>query len=190
MASSRRTLTPVMDPILVAQRLPKLSERAMREAIVAQSLARASRTRAASQRALADDALMRFEGFVKRAARDGVRPAVLFAERDRIVGELRRFLASRLASRLFAVRRADVVAVGREALPFDAIVHGRRGGVYGVVFRRLVRDGRRLETMRAVRRAAHEYAGADLRGVLVYDFTTGTIRTLRCGARAVELAAA
>lgn len=179
-----------MDPILVAQRLPKLSERAMREAIVAQSLSRDGRPRTATQRALADDALVRFEGFVKRAARDGVRPAVLFAERDRIVGELRRFVASRLASRLFAVKRADVISIGRAASPFDAVVSGRSGGAYGVVFRRLPRDGARLETMRAIRRAASDYAGRNLRGILVYDFSAGTIRTLRCGARAVELTAA
>lgn len=179
-----------MDPILMAQRLPRLSERAMREAIVAQSLARTAQSHAVTQRTLADDALVRFEAFVKRAARDGVRPSVLFAERDRIVGELRRFVGSRLASRLFAVRRSDVISIGRAATPFDAVVRGRRGGAYGVVFRRLARDGAKLETMRAIRRAAREYPGRDLRGVLVYDFTAGTIRTLRCGARAVELAAA
>ncbi|HKU81787.1 MAG TPA: hypothetical protein VJP76_06410, partial [Candidatus Tumulicola sp.] len=166
------------------------SERAMREAIVAQSLARTPRLRGATQWALCDDALLRFERLVTRAAPDGVRPAILFAERDRIVSELRRFLGGRLAARLFAVRRADVVSIGRDAVPFDAVVRGRRGGIYGVVFRRLCGDGRKLETMRAIRRAARTYAGAELRGVLVYDFTAGTIRTLRCGTRAVELAAA
>ncbi len=179
-----------MDPILVAQRLPKLAERAMREAIVSLSLSREGGAPCPTQRTLADDALIRFERMVQRVARDGIRPALLFAERDRIVGELQAFVAGRLASRLFAVRRRDVAAIGPEAGPFDAIVRGRRGGNYGVVFRRLVRDGKRLEEMRAIRSAARAYHGDDLRGVLVYDFATGTVRMLRCGASTVELAAA
>jgi hypothetical protein len=179
-----------MDPILVAQRLPKLAERAMREAIVSLSLSRERGAPYPTQRVLADDALIRFEGMVQRVARDGIRPALLFAERDRIVGELQAFAAGRLASRLFAVRRRDVAAVGQEAGPFDAIVRGRRGGNYGVVFRRLVRDGKRLEAMRAIRSAARAFQGGNLRGVLVYDFTTGTVRTLRCGVSTVELVAA
>jgi hypothetical protein len=119
-----------------------------------------------------------------------VRPALLFAERDRIVGDLQKFVAGRLASRLFAVRRRDVVAVGQEAGAFDAIVRGRRGGIYGVVLRRLARDGKRLEAMRAIRAAAGAYRGESLRGILVYDFATGTVRTLRCGECTVELTAA
>ena len=162
----------------------------MREAIVCLSLARERGPAYPTQRARADDALVRFEHMVQRVARDGIRPALLFAERDRIVGELQAFVTGRLASRLFAVRRRDLVAVGREAVPFDAIVRGRRGGNYGVVFRRLVRDGKRLEAMRAIRSAARAYRGDDLRGVLVYDFATATVRTLRCGASAVELSAA
>jgi hypothetical protein len=181
---------PAMDPILVAQRLPRLAERAMREAIVSLSLSRERNVRYPTQRALADEALIRFERMVQRAARDGIRPALLFAERDRIVGELQRFVAGRLASRLFAVQRRDVVAVGEAAGAFDAIVRGRRDGIYGVVFRRLARDGKRLEAMRAIRGAARAYRGEGLRGVLVYDFTAGTVRMLRCGACAVELSAA
>ena len=181
----------MMDPILLAERLPKLSERAMRNAIVAHSLFRGtSAARRVTQRGLVDDALMRFERMVQRVAGDGIRPALLFAERDRILGDLRRFVQSRLASRLFAVRRRDVVALAAGASPFDAIVRGRRGGLYGVVFKRLPRDGRRLETMRAIRAAARDRAGEHLRGVLVYDFNAGTVRTLRCGERSVELAAA
>lgn len=180
----------VMDPILVAQRLPRLAERAMRSAIVTLALSREAGGRHATQQALATDALVRFERMVQRAAGDGIRPALLFAERDRIVRELRTFAGSRLASRLFAVRRRDVVAVGREAGSFDAVVRGRRGGVYGVVFRRLARDGRRLEAMRAIRAAARSCRDESPRGVLVYDFTAGTVRTLRCGERSVELTAA
>jgi len=180
----------VMDPILVAQRLPQLAERAMRGAIVTLALSHEGGGRNATQRALITNALIRFERMVQRAAGDGIRPALLFAERDRIVNDLRTFAAGRLAARLFAVRPRDVVAVGRDAGGFDAIVRGRRGGVYGVVFRRLARDGRRLEAMRAIRAAARSYAGEDLRGVLVYDFASGTVRTLRCGERPVELSAA
>jgi hypothetical protein len=170
----------MFDPILVANRLPRLAERAMRDAI----LARLGRHR------LVDDALLRFEALVQRLARDGVRPALLFAERDRIVREVSRFAKSRLAARLFAIKHSGVAAVGRGARPFDAIVHGRRGGLYGVVFRRLPADGRRLESMRAIRNAAAVYGPEHLRGVLIYDFGSGVVRTLRCGTRPVELSAA
>ncbi|MBV8331941.1 MAG: hypothetical protein JO192_04335 [Candidatus Eremiobacteraeota bacterium] len=170
----------MFDPILVANRLPKLAERAMRDAI----LARLGRHH------LEDEALLRFEALVQRLARDGIRPASLFAERDRIVREISRFAQSRLASRLFAIKRRGVAALGRDARPFDAVVHGRCGGLYGVVFRRLPGDGRRLESMRAIRSAAAAYAPNRLRGVLVYDFGSGTVRTLRCGVRPVELSAA
>lgn len=170
----------MFDPILVANRLPKLAERAMRDAIVARL----------GRRQLVDDALLRFEALVQRLARDGVRPALLFGERDRIVREMSRFTQSRLASRLFAITPTGVAAIGREARPFDAIVHGRNGGLYGVVFRRLASDGRRLESMRAIRNAAAAYGPQRLRGVLVYDFGSGVVRTLRCGKRPVELSAA
>jgi hypothetical protein len=176
----------VLDPLLAADRLPKLAERAMRDAI----LDSVTRRRRASQRVLVDDALLRFEALVARAAPDGIRPAILFAERDRIVGDLGRFARSRLARRLFAIHRDDVAAIGERAKPFDAIVRGRRGGLYGVILRRLPGDGRRLESMRAMRGAAAAYRQAPLLGVLVYDFGTAKVRTLRCGARPVELSAA
>jgi hypothetical protein len=188
MALAMRTM-PLMDPLLAAKRLPKLSERAMREAIVGVSLARERGARVAGPRMLADEALLRFERLVRRAGH-AIRPALLFAERDRILADLQTFVRSRLASRLFAIRRRDVAAVGDAARPFDAILCGRRGGLYGVVFRRLANDGKRLDTMRAIRNAARAYRGEGLRGVLVYDFGTGTIRMLRCGACAVELVAA
>ncbi len=178
-----------MDPILAAKRLPKLSERAMREAIASVSLAREHGAGTAGPRVLADDALIRFERLVRRAGL-AIRPALLFAERNRILGDLQKFVRSRLASRLFAIRRRDVVALGAAARPFDAVLYGRRGGLYGVVFRRLANDGKRLDAMRAIRNAARAYRGKGLRGVLVYDFGTGTIRMLRCGASAVELVAA
>lgn len=184
------TTIPPMDPILVAKRLPKLSERAMRDAIVSVSLARERGAHVAGPRALADDALLRFERLVHRVAHAPVRPALLFAERDRILGDLQTFSRGRLASRLFAVRRRDVVCVGGAARPFDAVVRGRRGGLYGVVFRRLAGDGKRLDAMRAIRNAARAYCGEGLRGVLVYDFGSGAVRMLRCGACPVELVAA
>jgi hypothetical protein len=170
----------MFDPLLAADRLPKLAERAMRDAIVTRR----------SRQLLVDDALIRFEQLVQRGARDGIRPALLFAERDGIVRELGRFVQTRLATRLFAIDSRDVASVARAARPFDAIVRGKRGGLYGVVFRRLATDGRRLESMRAIRNAANAYRPEKLRGVLVYDFTTGAVRTLRCGTRPVELTAA
>ncbi|MBV8375032.1 MAG: hypothetical protein JO302_05940 [Candidatus Eremiobacteraeota bacterium] len=176
----------MLDPLLAAGRLPKLAERAMRDAI----LGGVAQARRLSHRVLVDDALLRFEGMVARAAPDGIRPAILFAERDRIVRDLGRFARSRLANRLFAIHRDDVAAIDDAARPFDAIVRGRRGGLYGVILRRLPSDGRRLESMRAMRGAATAYRQAHLLGVLVYDFATARVRTLRCGARPVELSAA
>ena len=170
----------MFDPLLAADRLPKLAERAMRDAIVTRR----------SRQLLVDDALIRFEQLVQRGARDGIRPALLFAERDRIVRELGRFMQSRLAVRLFSIHQRDVASVARAARPFDAIVRGKRGGLYGVVFRRLATDGRRLESMRAIRNAANGHGPEKLRGVLVYDFASGAVRTLRCGARPIELSAA
>jgi hypothetical protein len=175
-----------MDPILAAQRLPRIAERAMRDAAVVA----AGRGRRVTPRVLINDALIRFERSVQRVAGEGIRPSLLFAERDRIVSELRRFIETRLAARLFALRRRDVLAVGAGAAPFDAIVRGKRGGSFGVVFRRLAKDGRRLETMRAMRTAAHDFQGERLTGILVYDFTTAAVRTLRCGNTTIELHAA
>ena len=181
-----------MDPILAAERLPKLAARAMRGAIVAAALRPAGgQFRAVTHRSLVNDALIRFERSVQRAAGGGIRPALLFGERDRIVRDLRTFCDGRLAARLFALRKRDVAAVGRSAAPFDAVVRGRRGGIYGVVFRRLPSDGRRLDTMRRIQHAAERLrAGEPLRGVLIYDFGAGTVRTLRCAGHTVELSAA
>jgi hypothetical protein len=162
----------------------------MRAAIVSRCVPQPGVFRRFTERALIDEALIRFETMVSRVAGDGIRPALLFSERDRIVRELGRFSRSRLAARLFAVRRTDVIAVAAAARPFDAVVRGRRGLVYGVVLRRLAGDGRRLESMRAMRVAARQYRHGSLGGVLVYDFSAGTFRTLRCGARPVELSAA
>ena len=181
---------PAMDPILTAKRLPKLSERAMRDAIVGLSLSRAGGGQLPSPRTLSDEALLRFERMLERSSCLGVRPALLFAERNRIVTELQTFVKGRLASRLFAVRHRDVAAVANAAKPFDAIVRGRNGGLYGVVFRRLARDGKRLDAMRAICNAARARQSEGLRGVLVYDFACGTIRMLRCGVSAIELVAA
>src|SRR5580704_14048613 len=102
-----------MDPILAAERLPKLAARAMRSAIVAAALRppRGGPVRGVTHRSLVNDALIRFERGVQRIASSGIRPALLFAERDRIVRELRAFIDGRLAARLFALRRRDVVAV-------------------------------------------------------------------------------
>jgi hypothetical protein len=180
-----------MDPILAAERLPKLAARAMRGAIVAAAFlpSRGDLARA-THRSLVNDALIRFERGVQLIAGSGIRPALLFAERDRIVRELRVFCDGRLAARLFALRKRDVIAAGRSAAPFDAIVRGRRGGTYGVVFRRLPADGRRLQAMRTIQRAAARRGGEPLRGILVYDFRSGTVRTLRCAARAAQRPAA
>ncbi|HTU82332.1 MAG TPA: hypothetical protein VMF61_09390 [Candidatus Acidoferrales bacterium] len=178
-----------MDPLQLAEQLPRLAERSMRSAILAATASRNRNAGSLTARRIVGDALVRFERASLRVASDGIRPALLFAERDRIVKELRRFLESRLAGRLFRIPRRNLLAVGRAAAPFDALVRGRAGGTYGVVFCRLASDGRRLEAMRSIRTSARRAERA-VRGVLVYDFVSGSVRTLRGAARAAGLSAA
>jgi hypothetical protein len=163
-----------MDPLLAVSRLPKLAERAMRAAVVS-SLER----RPLTPRTLINDALMRFERAVQSEAPDGVRPALLFGERDHIVRELRGFIDGRVAARLAALSARDIVAAGERAAPFDAIVRNVLGDCYGVVLRRLPSDGRRLDVLRRIGNAAQRHQRTPLRGVLVYDFTSGSTRLIR-----------
>lgn len=165
-----------MDPLIVASNLPKLAERAVRAAVVS-SLERSKMT----PRSLINDALVRFERAVQAEAPDGVRPALLFTERDRIVRELRGFIDGRLAARLAALRRRDLVATGRAAAPFDLIVRNRRDRCYGVVLRRLPEDGRRLDVLHRIHRAADQYKKTRLSGVFVYDFRSGSGRLVKPG---------
>ncbi len=168
-----------MDPLLAAERLPKLAERAMRAAVAA---AAGRRTAA---RALIDDALIRFERDVAQTAAAGIRPGLLFAERDRIVRELRAFLQTRLAVRLFALRPRDVVAAGLAAAPFDAIVRGRDGAAYAVTLRRCRPGATHLTALRATRAAALRWS-TPLRGVLIYDLAGSSLRTLRLDESAAQ----
>jgi hypothetical protein len=156
-----------MDPLLAAVRLPRLAERAMRAAI----LGALSQGRM-SARSLIDRALVGFEGAARRHAR--VRPALIFAERDRIVRELRAFVDGRLAARLRAVARRDIVAIGTAAAPFDLLVRNRRGQRFAVLFLRLPRDGRRLELFARIGASA-KAARTPIDGVLVYDFARGAV---------------
>ena len=161
----------VMDPLVAVCRLPVLAERAMRASI----LAAIDRGRV-TPRTLVNDALMRFERAVQAEAPNGVRPALLFGERDRIVRELRGFIDGRIAARLAAIPRRDLVAVGRDAAPFDAIVRNRFGRCYAVILRRLPSDGRRLDVLQRVHAAARRTTRTPLAGVLVYDFSSGLVR--------------
>ena len=167
-----------MDPLILASRLPTLAERSLRAAVVS-SLERSRMT----PRSLINDALVRFERAIQAEAPDGVRPALLFAERDRIVRELRGFIDGRLAARLAALRHRDVVATGRDAWPFDLIVRNRRDRCYAIVLRRLPEDGRRLEVLHRIHRAAEDYKKTHLAGVFVYDFRSGSGRIVRRGQR-------
>jgi hypothetical protein len=171
-----------MDPILVAERLPRLGERAMRSAVAAATLRTSpAAARRVTVRILVDNALMRFERALQQVAADGVRPSLLFAERDRIVRELRAFAESRLSVRMLALRRRDVLCTGAACRPFDAVVRGRRGSLFAVALRRLPQDARQLDLMRRTRSAATSlHAGEAVRGVLLYDFTTATLWTVRC----------
>lgn len=164
-----------MDPLLAVSRLPKVAERAMRDAVIT-----ALDLRRMTPRALINDALMRFERAVQSEAPDGIPPALLFTERDRIVRHLRGFIDGRLAARLAALGARDLCAVAAGAAPFDAIVRNRFGDCYAVVLRRLPQDGRKLEVLRRIGNAAQRYQRVPLRGVLVYDFTSARAR-LVCG---------
>jgi len=129
---------------------------------------------------LTNGALVRFQRMVERSGA-GARAALVFGERDRIVRELRDFLAGPLSVRLSALHARDVLAGGRAAAPFDIIVRDRRGYAYGVVFRRLPDGGARLEALRRIRNALVRYTRAPLRGALVYDFHSGRARLVRHG---------
>ncbi|MGD0967580.1 MAG: hypothetical protein ABR949_04765 [Candidatus Aquilonibacter sp.] len=168
-----------MDTLLAAQRLPRLAERAMRAAIAA-ALARGQ----LAPSAVIDRALVTFEAAL---AGRGVRPALLFAERDRIVRELRAFLESRLATRLRALPRRSFVASGSAAAPFDALVRNRRGRTYAVVFARLPNDGRRLAILQRMRTAGQTKTRTPIDGVLVYDFSRAVaLRLDQAGAQSVH----
>jgi len=168
-----------MDPILAAQALPRIAERAMRAAIL-DAVAAGRMT----PRSLVDRALVGFERAARRSG--ALRPAPLFAERDRIARELRAFIDGKLCARLRALRRADVVAIGAPAKPFDLLVRNRRGRLYAVVFRRLPRDGRRLERFARMREAAQQATRTPVYGVLVYDFSRGAALLLnQTGAQGV-----
>ncbi len=162
-----------MDSLLAADRFPVFAERAARRAI-AGALAAGRVT----PRSLVNEALLSFERAVSSAAPDGVRPTLLFAERDRIVTELGLFLRSRLAARIFAVRRRDLVAIGRSAAPFDAVVRGHRAELYAVALRRLPLGAGRLEAFHRIREAARLWQTHRLRGVLVYDLGSGHVTRL------------
>ena len=167
-----------MDALLAAERLPRLAERAMRAAITAE-LGRGSLT----PRAVVDRALVIFEA---AAGHRGVRPALLFGERDRIVRELHAFLQSRLATRLRALPLRRLVAAGAAAAPFSALVRGRRGRIYAVVFARLPNDGRRLPILQRMRAAVPTATRTPVDGVLVYDFSRGiALRLYQAGAQRV-----
>ncbi len=134
-------------------------------------------------RAVVDRALVTFEAAVERR---GIRPALLFAERDRIVRELHAFLESRLAARLRALPRRNLIATGAAAAPFDALVRTRRGHAYAVVFARLPSDGRRLAMLQRMRAAVPTATRTPVDGVLVYDFSRAVaLRLDQAGAQSV-----
>ena len=144
-------------------------------AAVASGLARGNM----SPRSLIDEALVAFERAVGASVPEGVRPFLLFSERDRIVRELRGFIESKVAARMAAVRRRDVIAVAASAKPFDAIVRNRFGRAYAIVMRRLPAGDGRLDVLRRIHRAARRYDKTPLSGVLVYDFVSGSARLVR-----------
>ena len=164
-----------MDPLLAADTLPRLADLAMRRAIVAALRAGKRPTLPA----LVDEALVGFERCVQAKARDGVRPALLFAQRDRVLGAMRAFMALRSTARLFAVHARDVIATGRAAAPFDAVARGRDGRAHAIVIRAVPRDGRRLELFRRIRSGAGLWRKERLASVVVFDLNGGTARTLR-----------
>jgi len=138
-------------------------------------------------RALIDDALLAFERAVAQRLGEGVRPALLFGERDRILRELRAFIESPLAARLRALPRARIAAAGPAAAPFDAIVRNARGVSYAIVLRRMPRDGLRLDLLQRIV-AAKTTTRMPVDGILVYDFSRAAVRLLsgQAGAQRVH----
>jgi len=164
-----------MDPLLAARCLPALADRAVRDALVGAL----GSQRKATPAALADDALRRFERAVRSIAPGGVRPALLFALRDRMVQLVRIARSCQASARIFRLPRRDIAALGTSARPFDAIVRGRDGALHAVVWRRLPRDGRRLEQLRAARVwAARGHRSGALASLVLIDLDTGVARTL------------
>ncbi|HEY3676366.1 MAG TPA: hypothetical protein VGK84_10295 [Candidatus Tumulicola sp.] len=163
------------DPVLVAKTLPELGEGAMRAAVAAAL----RRRHPVTERWLANEALVQFEALVQAKVSDGVRPASLFAERDRIVSELRRFAGSKLAARCFGIARRNVLAAGRTALPFDALVRGRDGGAYGLTLRRLPSGAERLAVLPTAHTQTTGSWAEPIRGVVTYDFRTGKTSVVR-----------
>lgn len=175
-----------MDPLLAARRLPTLSDRAVRDAFVAALLSR----RRPALASLVEEALLRFERAVQLQAGDGVRPALLFAQRDRIVRTMRVLCSSEITARLFSLHRRDVIATGSGARPFDVIVRASDGGLHAVLVRRLPPDGRRLERLRAARMCAKRpHRCGPLAGVVVVDLQTGTARAMTITAARTKRAA-
>ncbi len=162
-----------MDALLAAERLPKLADRAMRDAITIQATLHGRPT----LRALVDTALRRFEFYVQCRHRDGVRPALLFAQRDRIVTCIRRFTGSRLAKRLERLERCEITAAGIDASPFDIIVRARNGALHAIVLRTLAHDARRLDSLRLARLLLTKRN--EVASVLLYDLESGRVRALR-----------
>ena len=163
-----------MDPLLAVSRLPKLAERAMRASVL-----HALEHGRITPRGVINEALVRFERDVQSEAPDGVRPALLFSERDRIVRELRSFIDGRLAARLAALRHRDILSTASRSAPFDAIVRNRFGHAYGIVLRRLPPDGTRLDVIRRIATATQRYSKVPLRGTLLYDLASGSARLIR-----------
>lgn len=174
-----------MDALAAAKRLPRVADAAMRNAVIA-ALASG---RKPTLSALVGDALVRFERAVQLKTPDGVRPALLFAQRDRILRGLRAFFELRVATRLFAVRERDRIAIGSAAKPFDAIVRGRDGRFHAIVLRAIPRDGRKLDLFRRVRVAAQNCRTAVIESVVVCDLDGGRSRRLRVEGGALGRAA-
>jgi hypothetical protein len=135
------------------------------------------------------EALAGFERMVERRIRGNARPALLFAQRNRIVRGLKAFLSSRSAARLFALPRRALVAAGSAASPFDSIVRGRDGRLHAVIFRSIPSDARRLELYRCTRTAANRAGGPAVATVTICNLEGGPSRTLRVNRTVVVKAA-
>lgn len=164
-----------MDPLLAANAIPRLADLAMRRATLA-ALARGGRPQFGL---IVNEALACFERMVERSVPGNARPALLFPQRNRIVGGLRTFLSSRMATRLFALPPHALTSLGSAASPFDAIVRGPDGRLHAVIFRSVPRDARRLELYRRIRATGGRVGrGAMVATVTVCNLDGGPARTL------------
>ncbi|HUY11125.1 MAG TPA: hypothetical protein VMV73_02565 [Candidatus Dormibacteraeota bacterium] len=165
-----------MDLLELAALLPKLTARVARDVIV-DALGAPGRFH---ERALVAASVARFEALLARDIADGVRPGLLFEQRDLLALRLRTFARTPLARRLGRLRRASVLRRGAAAKPFDALLRTRAGRVLALLVRPMPTGEARLDIYRAARGAIERFEGREpLVALMLIDPLSGASQILR-----------